>query len=285
MLNFTAAVRLAPVLLCLGLGLGGGCARAIAQHDRDSARINYDLGVASLNKGDPRGALRALYAAVKADPELPQAHNALGLVYHTMGKNAPALQHYRQAVALKADFSEAYNNMGIVLLATGQYDAAISAFEAALSNILYSTPHLAEGNMGWAYYKLGEVARARAHIEAAVAAQPRFCRGYEWLARIALEHPDAKGEALVNQCKRFFHHCLEDPHIAAGIPADYRREMQYYLGMGYQRQGRAKLAAEQFAQCAAGFDPALYVDAAAADGADESLGQYARRCAQAAARP
>ena len=36
------------------------------------------------------------------------------------------------------------------------YDEAIDAFEVALGDILYKTPSLAEGNMGWAYYRMGK---------------------------------------------------------------------------------------------------------------------------------
>jgi type IV pilus assembly protein PilF len=269
----------------------GGCATHLTQKQHDTARINYDLGIASLNKGDTQEALRALLLAVAADPELPQPYNALGLVMHTLGKDAEALKHYRTALTLQPNFSEASNNMGILLLDTGDPHAAIAAFRTALSNILYTTPYLAEGNMGWAYYKLNDLPQALEHINAAVAAQPLFCRGYEWLARIALEQDTSESaREMVLQSRRFVRHCLEDPVIATTIAADYRREMQYYLGLGQLKLGRKKLAAQQFAQCARGFDKNLYSHDGQGDGEDESeerngrMSGFARKFAHAAQR-
>ncbi len=261
-----------------------GCAAVITQKQQDSARINYDLGVASLNKGDHREALRALFLAVEADPTLPQAHNALALVLHTMGKDADALVHYRRAVELHPTFSEAYNNMGILLLDSGHPKEAVEAFKTALGQILYNTPHLAEGNMGWAYYVMGDVDKAIEHISAAVAQQPRFCRGYQWLARIALERNNANSaHDMVIQSKRFIRHCLEDPTIAGSIAPDYRREMQYYLGLGHLKQGRTKLALEQFARCSAGYHKVLYDEDAAPEDKYGNRSEFARKCAQSAA--
>lgn len=223
------------------------CLPVISDKARQSARINYDIGIASLNRGEHRDALRALLLAVDEDPDLPEVHNALGLVFHAMGKQKEALEHYESAVLLREKFSEAHNNKGVLLLDMGRYDEAISDFKAALGNILYDTPYLAEGNMGWALYKKGDVAASLEHIGNAVATDPQFCRGYQWLARIALdqEHPD---QALA-QTQRFKRYCVDNTHIAASIAPDYKREMQYYRGMALLKQGLLEPARQQFAEC------------------------------------
>ena len=223
------------------------CLPAISDKARQSARINYDIGVTSLNRGEHRDALRALMVAVDEDPDLPEAHNALGLVLHAMGKQQEALKHYQEAVALRDKFSEAYNNKGVLLLDMGRYDDAIADFKVALGNILYNTPYLAEGNMGWAFYKKGDVATAQEHIGNAVATDPQFCRGYQWLARIALEQDHA--DQVVAHAQRFKRYCVDNASVAASVAPDYKREMQYYLGMGYLKQGQLEPARQQFAEC------------------------------------
>jgi type IV pilus assembly protein PilF len=278
----------------------GGCASWASPKQRESARISYDLGVESLNRQDYREALRALLAAIESDPNLPQAHNALALVLHVMHHDDQALVHYRRALELKPNFSEATNNMGILLLDTGHYSAAIAAFESALRNLLYPTPYLAEGNMGWAYYKLGDLAHAREHMEAAVHLEPRFCRGYEWLARMIWEQHGAAGGAadavaadgdsaldpraaaeLVAHSQRFMRHCVDDAAIARTIAPEYRREMYYYLGLGLLGQGKPKLALEKFAECTRGMDMDRLQ--APQDG-DAPIYEYARRCQTSATR-
>src|SRR5690606_15868580 len=121
--------------------------------------------------------------------------------YHAMDRHELALEHYREAVRLKPKYSEAQNNFGTLLLSIGRYDEAIAAFEVALSDILYPTPSLAEGNMGWAYYKSGNTDQAVRHLRNAVAADTKFCRGYLWLAQIGVETGDA-AEAVAS-ARRF----------------------------------------------------------------------------------
>jgi Tfp pilus assembly protein PilF len=206
------------------------------------------LGITAFDRGDSREALRDLMSAVRLDPNLAEAHNALGLVYHGMGKEAEALVHYEEATRLRPKFSEAFNNKGILLLDMGRYDEAIAAFEVALQDILYTTPTLAEGNLGWAYYRKGEVALAKERIGSAIAADPQFCRGYEWLMRIALDADD--GTEAVAQGNRFMRHCANNKALSDVLSADYRREMNYYLAMGHLKLGHVGEAAALLTQCA-----------------------------------
>jgi type IV pilus assembly protein PilF len=225
-----------------------GCATVVTRKDRDSARVSYDLGITAFNRGDSREALRGLLSAVRLDPTLAEAHNALGLLYHGMGKEADALVHYEDAVRLRPKFSEAYNNMGILLLDMGRYDEAIASFKVALEDILYTTPTLAEGNLGWAYYRKGEVALAKERIGSAVAADPQFCRGYEWLMRIALDADD--GTEAVAQGNRFVKHCLNNKVLSDALSPDYRREMAYYLAIAHLKLGHVTEAITLLKGCA-----------------------------------
>ena len=224
------------------------CAGTVSEVDANSARIHHDIGVANLQNGDLREALRELLVAVDLDPQMPQTHNALGLVFHAMGRSKEAIQHYERAIALKPSFSEAHNNFGVLLVDLGRYDEAIPHFKKALEDILYATPALAEGNLGWAYYKNGKVDEGRLHLRYAVAESPKFCRGYLWLARIGVDTGDA-GEAVVN-AKRFDHYCMSDADIKRTLAPEYVREMHYYLGMGYLKQGEREAARQSFASCA-----------------------------------
>ena len=225
------------------------CAHTTSEADAGTARIHHDIAIASFHRGDLRGALRELLVAVDLDPELAQAHNALGLVYHAMGRTDDALRHYRRALELKPDYSEAHNNLGVLWMDLGRYEQAIASLEAALGDILYATPSLAEGNLGWAHYKNGDIERGRRHLRNAVAQNPKFCRGYEWLARIGIE----RGEPaeIVANVKRFEKYCLQDAEVARTLTPDYVRQMKYYLGVGYLKQGERDAARVAFAACAA----------------------------------
>ncbi len=241
MTHLTRAFAVALVLL-------SGCATTITKKDRATARIRYDIAVVELNKGNPREALRELLSAVELNPELYQAHHALGLVYHRLGRQEEAISHYEIALRLDPSFSSGHNNFGVVLLTVGRYDEAIEHFKLALADVLYPTPSSAEGNMGWAYYKKGEVETGKRHLRNSVATNPKFCRGYEWLARVGLDTDDP--DAVVSNCARFVRYCLDDEKIGPTIPKSYRDEMSYYCGLGHLKQGDPAGARERLSSCA-----------------------------------
>jgi type IV pilus assembly protein PilF len=224
------------------------CAPTISQKDRATAQIDYDVAVAAMNRGDMRAALRDLLAATELDPTMAEVHNALGLVYHDLGKPDDALTHYQKAVKLRPDFSDAHNSFGTLLTDLGRYDEAIEQFKIALSDILYATPFLAEGNMGWAYYRKGDVENALKHLGNAVATSPTFCRGYTWLARIALDRNQP--EQALAQVKRFEKYCVKDAAVASGVPATYIHTMRYYFGLASLKLGDRSAAKDAFRDCA-----------------------------------
>jgi len=225
-----------------------GCAGTVTEANTANARIHHDIGVSNLGRGELREALRELLIAADLDPDLPQTHNALGIVFHALDKSKEALAHYERAIELRPDFSEAHNNLGVLLIDLGRYSDAIVHFKKALGDILYATPALAEGNMGWAYYKNGDVEAGRMHLRNAVAQSPKFCRGYLWLARIGVDTGDA-AEAIAN-ARRFDKYCLADAGVSSTLAPEYAREMHYYLGIGYLKQGDREAARKSFSSCA-----------------------------------
>jgi type IV pilus assembly protein PilF len=224
-----------------------GCVASSQISKKTTARVNYDLGVAAFNRGDMRGALQELLKAEQSDASDPGVHHMLGLVYHSMGYPDKALVHYEKALSLKEIFSEAQNNYGILLMDIGRYHEAITAFQKALSDLLYPTPSLAEGNMGWAHYQLGETAQALKHIQHAVATSPSFCRGYQWLSRIYVD--TKKPENVLKVYEKFMQHCVEDAAVAPHVHLSYRHEMMYYAGLAYVQQGLFEKASEVLKTC------------------------------------
>lgn len=241
------------------------CAHNSSVKDHGHASTRHDLGVAQMEQGDLRGALRELLIAEQVDPDMPEVHHSLGLVYHSLAQRDEALAHYEKALDLNPKFSVAYNNYGILLLDLGRHDEAIAAFHKALADILYPTPFLAEGNLGWALYRKGETDSGVTHLKNAVATNPKFCRGYEWLMRIALETNKARD--AIGYSHRFERYCLKDNDIVALLPDEYRRQMRYYLGLGHLQEGDRDAAKVAFSQCA-----------------NDALEGYGQRCSDSLAR-
>jgi Tfp pilus assembly protein PilF len=205
-----------PLSLLLGLLLaapllgGATCSSRPDPKAREQAAIHYDLGVQSMRSCDARGALSEYRKAIELDPELELAHHALGLLYHlSFADQASAIVHYQKAITLQPKFSEAYTNLANVYLDQGRYDEAIALYEKALSDILYRTPFIAENNLGWCYYKKGEVQTAIAHIRSALVANAQFCLGHRNLGLIYGESGDPQKSA--DAFAQYVKHCPEMP--------------------------------------------------------------------------
>ena len=86
----------------------------------------YGLQVANFG-GDPALAERAerlAREAIESDPELPEAHKALGLALSQLGRPRQALRAYRKAIELRPDYDEAIHNTAFLLYQLGEWDEA-----------------------------------------------------------------------------------------------------------------------------------------------------------------
>ncbi|MCK5689289.1 tetratricopeptide repeat protein [Myxococcota bacterium] len=235
------------ISFALALVLTSGCSTTVDEKAAAGSKIHYDIGVSLLHRGDRRGALRELMEAVDRNPYNSKAYNALGLTYHSLGKPKLALVQYQKAVELDPKFSEAFNNMGTLLMDMARYDEAIASFKVAINDILYETPYMAEGNMGWAYYSKGDIKPALRHLRNATATNPHFCRGYEWLMRIGLK--EDKTSLVIANGARFKKYCLNNEIIRKKLPAAYIQTIHYFMAQGYLKDGDISSAREAYAKC------------------------------------
>ncbi|MGI5861762.1 MAG: social motility TPR repeat lipoprotein Tgl [Myxococcales bacterium] len=208
---------LAALLLAAPLLGGATCSSRPDSKAREQAAIHYDLGVQAMRTCDARAALKEYQRAVELDPQLDLAHNALALTYHlSFGDVDSAIRHYQEALELNPKFSEAYTNLANAYLAQGRYDEAIPLYEKALGDMLYKTPFIAENNLGWCYYKKGEVQRGIDHIRSAIIANAQFCLGYRNLGIIYGELGEPQKSA--DNFAQFVKHCPDsaDAHFRYG---------------------------------------------------------------------
>ena len=191
-----------------------GCGPALRAVDPEASEKRYLLGADYYAKGAVRPALEELLKAVELNPQNPEAHNLLGIVFlrqaadseemtdrtsciqgeegkleHQEQENKlrAAEEQFRAATTSKPDYSEAWNNLAVVELRLGRWDEAIVSTEKALGNMIYSDPWAAQGNLGWAYFQKRDFARAAKELRTALTANPKFCVGRYRLARVFYE--------------------------------------------------------------------------------------------------
>jgi type IV pilus assembly protein PilF len=226
--------------LALALLLSG-CKHIPTEKERQTSDIRYNLGVQAQQSGNIQEALSEFQRAVEIDPDNADARNALGILLHlSFRRHAEAIEHYEKALEVRPTFSEARSNLANVYLDQGQYDQAIKLYEQVLNDMLYPTPFIAQGNMGWAYYKKGDTEKALENIKAAVTLNPNFCLGFKNLGLI-YEQTGSTEEA----CKQFGQYREKCPDVADA----YMRE-----GVCLAKLGQADTARERLQTCEAKAD-------------------------------
>lgn len=212
------------------------CRHVPSEKEQQGAQIHYDLGVQAQQSGSVQAALQEYQEALKLDPNFPDAHNALGLLMHlSFNKPDDAIKHYREAIKVRPTFSEAKTNLGNVYLDQHRYDDAIGLYEQALNDMLYPTPFIAQGNLGWALYKKGDVTKGLEQIKAAVTTNPKFCLGYKNLGLIQEE----QGQ-VADACRQFGRYRENCPEVAEA----YLRE-----GTCLAKLGRREEALDRLKSC------------------------------------
>ena len=111
--------------------------------------------------GDPAWADSALVFAERAlelDPDLAEAHNAIGFVYGSRGWRQRAYEEYVRAWELDRSDNSTMNNIAASHLARGRLDEALTWYERAVrvdpTNTLYRS------GMAFIYATIGDTARA-----------------------------------------------------------------------------------------------------------------------------
>lgn len=195
----------------------------------DQFSAHLDRGWDLVQRGDARGAEASARRALELDPSSPEAHNLLGFVAALQGEGEDAIEAYRQAIALDDTYLEAMLNAAEVYIhPLGEYDQAIEMCDQALdlaevdeeiidALLLKFDALLGKGDLeearrvvlkipegpydnpnhtfliGRALYEIGQIERAAALIEEAVAKEPRHAEAHYYLGLIRDERGDAIG--------------------------------------------------------------------------------------------
>ncbi len=222
-------------LIAATLALLSGCFPAGGEKNTRLSDIHHRLGVHELHQNRAHLALKELLLALKHDPENPDAHYTLGFLFQGRRDLEKSIHHLKEAIRLRPDFADAYNNLGTVHLEQGRYDDAIAAFKKALGVVTYPTPYLPHGNLGWAYYKRGDLRAAVKSLKTALFHNPKFCLGHNNLGVVYQQLGD---------------HGLAKRHLEQALSMCPKYvEAHYRLGLSHLKLQRRDLAQAQFQSC------------------------------------
>jgi len=106
------------------------------EKDPNDFAAHLNLGAVMLSRLNAQGAVSMLEAAVRLQPQGPEAHNMLGLALERLGRSAEAVAQYQLALRLRPDYDSARFNLANALVKAGRAEEAIGD----LRRLLAATP-------------------------------------------------------------------------------------------------------------------------------------------------
>lgn len=183
---FLPTSRVFRLGLLLSLLSAGACGPKQVGDPLKMSRSEYDLAADLWTRQrEPRQALEHALKAAELDRTNADAAHLVSLIYLEFCQNSrigecrlgEAELYARRSIKAQDGNLPAQNTLAVILVHQKRYDEAILILKPITTNILYGTPEIAWGNLGWAYLEKGDLPLAISALNRAVAAEPLFCVG------------------------------------------------------------------------------------------------------------
>jgi len=128
--------------------------------------------------GQLDAAVERYQASIACHPTA-EAHTFLAWTYSFQDRLDDAIDECKRAIAVDPDFGNPYNDIGSYLFKQGKLDDAIPWLERAIAAKRYEPRHFPHCNLGRIYWAKGQLNRAIAEFQSALALDPgsRFAQG------------------------------------------------------------------------------------------------------------
>jgi type IV pilus assembly protein PilF len=137
-----------------------------------AAKINTQLGVAYLERGERQRAKQKLLLALEQGPNLPETWYTMGYFLENTGSVKEAGNYYRKAIQIAPKQGETHNNYGTFLCRTGDYPNAIEQFLEAVKDPNYLDMSGAYENAGLCSLKIPDKKQAIYYFAKAIKVDP-----------------------------------------------------------------------------------------------------------------
>lgn len=112
------------------------------------SKLNTELGVGYMRRGDYKIAKQKLEKAIEQNPDNLQAYTTIALLMSRLNEKEKADEYYQEALDLAPDNASLHNSYGAFLCGAGRLDEAMAEFKAAYEDPFYETAYLARSNAG-----------------------------------------------------------------------------------------------------------------------------------------
>jgi Tfp pilus assembly protein PilF len=158
---------------CLGVLLAlfaaSGCKTVASPQEISLADSHRDLAEAKLANGEPEIAIKEYQAAIAIHPEDAESHYGLAEAFRRKGLLNDTERQLQETLRLDPTHLEARLALGVAYLQMERWNDAAAQFELLVADPTFVRPARALVNLGWAHYKSGDLERAKADFQRALA--------------------------------------------------------------------------------------------------------------------
>jgi len=242
--------KLRVLSLWLSIGfffLNASCSTLmVATRDEEKAKVYLQLAADQFNERQYNEAIQSTQQALQLYPDMPEAYNHLALIYMETKRFDKSEEAFLKALSLKEDYSEVHNNLGVLYNRQEKYSEAVIQFEKALQDEAYRTPENALTNLGYAYFKLENIPKAKEQHQKALDVVPQFCLAHKNLADIYVKEKNYQKAA--------------DYYQNSVTYCPLYQESQYKLGLVMMKLGQKQVARNQLEKLVSRHKTGPYVE-------------------------
>lgn len=190
------------------------------QLKRGTPEYDFNEGLYYLNNGDIKSAEKKFVQALKKDPKMVGAINALGIVYLNKRDFDNAVKQFRRVIQINPKFFDAYNYLGVIFTETGKYELAKENLLIAANAETYRTPENAYANLAALEVSNNKPDSALRYVEKGLEKNKNFAPLYN-LKGVVLENRKEYKEAIISYEKALSLLTDDDATILINIGRTY----------------------------------------------------------------
>lgn len=217
-----------------------------AEKTEDAAKIHLQVAIDRFNSREYNKAIEACQKAIAIDGKMPESYNHLALIYMETKRYQKSFEAFKKALELRPQYPEVFNNLGVLFNRQEKYNEAIGYFQKALADSAYLTPENPYTNMGYSYFKMGQLTTAKAFHQKALDVVPNFCLAGKNLGDVYVK------EKRFSQAEKYFRKAVRNCPLY--------QEARYKLGLVLVKMGDRKMAKAELGKLVKQHKDGPYVD-------------------------
>jgi type IV pilus assembly protein PilF len=150
-----------------------------------AAQANTQLGIMHMREGNYEVARLKFEKALELQPDRPDTHEAIAILFAQVGETGLAEKHYKQSLRLNPEYARGHNNYGQFLCAQGHYKKAEKQFMLSANNRFYDFPSLPLTNAGLCAKLVPDMVKAEEYFRLALNKDPAFAPALLQMALIS----------------------------------------------------------------------------------------------------